>query len=99
RREQSVDHVSINEDRTDRSRDVRGTGPLYDTGGDEAREADVDGFGQGNRLGRDKRDDGFRPQGLRVDSNIPFIKIADRVEVNVALRAKRVGGPALVFQQ
>jgi polyisoprenoid-binding protein YceI len=30
-----------------------------------------------------------------MTSNIPFIKIADRVEVNVDLKVKRVGGPPL----
>jgi polyisoprenoid-binding protein YceI len=34
-----------------------------------------------------------------MNSGIPFIKIADRVEVNVALIARRVSGPPLVFQQ
>jgi len=34
-----------------------------------------------------------------MNSCIPFIKIADRVEVTVALTVKRVGGPPLVFKQ
>jgi hypothetical protein len=34
-----------------------------------------------------------------MNSGIPFIKIADRVEVNVALKGKRVGGPPVVFKQ
>jgi len=34
-----------------------------------------------------------------MNSGIPFIKIADRVEVSVDLKAKRVGGPALAFKQ
>jgi polyisoprenoid-binding protein YceI len=34
-----------------------------------------------------------------MNSGIPFIKIADRVEVNVHLIGKRVSGPPLVFQQ
>ena len=34
-----------------------------------------------------------------TDSGIPFIKIADRVEVNVALKGKRVSGPPVVFKQ
>jgi hypothetical protein len=33
-----------------------------------------------------------------MNSGIPFIKIADRVEVNVDLHAKRVSGPA-VFKE
>lgn len=34
-----------------------------------------------------------------MNSNIPFIKIANRVEVNVDLKWKKVGGPPLVFQK
>jgi polyisoprenoid-binding protein YceI len=33
------------------------------------------------------------------NSGIPFIKIADRVEVTVDLHGKRVSGPALVFKE
>ena len=34
-----------------------------------------------------------------MNSGIPFIKIADRVEVTVKLRAKRVSGPPLVLKE
>jgi len=34
-----------------------------------------------------------------MNSGIPFIKIADRVEVTVDLHGKRVSGPPLVFKQ
>jgi len=34
-----------------------------------------------------------------MNSGIPFIKIADRVEVSVNLKGKRVSGPAIVFKQ
>ena len=34
-----------------------------------------------------------------MNSNIPFIKIANRVEVNVDLAWKKVSGPPLVFQK
>jgi polyisoprenoid-binding protein YceI len=34
-----------------------------------------------------------------MNSNIPFIKIANRVEVNVDLKWKRISGPPPVFQQ
>jgi len=34
-----------------------------------------------------------------MNSGIPFIKIANRVEVNVALKGKRVSGPPVVFKQ
>ena len=53
------------------------------------------GTGQGEVTGTmafDRKDYG-------MNSGIPFIKIADRVEVNVHLIGKRVSGPPLVFQQ
>jgi polyisoprenoid-binding protein YceI len=34
-----------------------------------------------------------------MDSGIPFIRIADRVEVSVDLKVKRVSGPPLVFKK
>ena len=33
-----------------------------------------------------------------MNSGIPFIKIANRVEVTVALKLQHVSGPRLVFQ-
>jgi polyisoprenoid-binding protein YceI len=41
----------------------------------------------------------FDRKDYGVDGSIPFIKIADRVEVNVDLKAKRVSGPVLTFKQ
>lgn len=34
-----------------------------------------------------------------MNSGIPFIKIADRVEVTVDLKGKRVSGPPVVFKE
>jgi hypothetical protein len=34
-----------------------------------------------------------------MTSGIPFIKIADRVEVSVNLKGTRVSGPPVVFKQ
>lgn len=41
----------------------------------------------------------FDRKDYGMNSNIPFIKIANRVEVNVNLKWKRISGPPLVFQQ
>ena len=41
----------------------------------------------------------FDRKDYGMNSGIPFIKIADRVEVTVDLKAKRVSGPPVVFQQ
>jgi hypothetical protein len=41
----------------------------------------------------------FDRKNYGMNSGIPFIKIADRVEVTVSLKGNKVGGPPLVFQQ
>jgi polyisoprenoid-binding protein YceI len=41
----------------------------------------------------------FNRKDYGMNSGIPFIKIADRVEVTVSLKAKEVSGPPLVYQQ
>src|SRR5580704_14568002 len=41
----------------------------------------------------------FDRKDYGMNKGIPFIKIADRVEVNVSLKWKRTSGPAPVFQQ
>jgi polyisoprenoid-binding protein YceI len=41
----------------------------------------------------------FDRKDYGMDKGIPFVKIADRVEVTVNLKAKRVSGPPLVFKQ
>jgi polyisoprenoid-binding protein YceI len=41
----------------------------------------------------------FDRKDFGMNSNIPFIKIANRVEVSVSLKWKRVSGPPPVFQQ
>ena len=41
----------------------------------------------------------FDRKDYGMTSGIPFIKIADRVEVRVSLKGKRVSGPPVVFKQ
>jgi polyisoprenoid-binding protein YceI len=41
----------------------------------------------------------FDRKDYGMNSGIPFMKIANRVGVNVALKAKRVSGPPVVFKQ
>jgi polyisoprenoid-binding protein YceI len=41
----------------------------------------------------------FDRKAYGMNSGIPFIRIADRVEVTVALTAKRISGPPVVFKQ
>jgi polyisoprenoid-binding protein YceI len=41
----------------------------------------------------------FDRKNYGMNSGIPFIKIAARVEVTVSLKGKKIGGPPLVFKQ
>jgi polyisoprenoid-binding protein YceI len=54
---------------------------------------------KGSGSGEIKGTMAFDRKDYGMNKGIPFIKIADRVEVNVDLKAKRVSGPPLVFKQ
>jgi polyisoprenoid-binding protein YceI len=54
--------------------------------------------GKGTGSGEIKGTMAFDRREFGMDSSIPFIKVADRVEVSVALKVKRVSGPPLVFR-
>jgi len=54
---------------------------------------------EGKASGEIKGTMAFDRKDYGMDSGIPFIKIADRVEVTVALQAKRVSGPPVIFKQ
>jgi polyisoprenoid-binding protein YceI len=41
----------------------------------------------------------FDRKDYGMNSGIPFIKIADRVEVTLDLKAKRISGPPVVFRE
>ena len=55
--------------------------------------------GKGTGSGEIKGTMAFDRKEFGMNSGIPFIKIADRVEVSVDLKGKRVSGPPLVFKQ
>ena len=58
------------------------------------------GYGtKGSGSGEIKGTMAFDRKDYGMNKGIPFIKIADRVEVTVDLKAKRVSGPPLVFKQ
>jgi polyisoprenoid-binding protein YceI len=54
---------------------------------------------EGKGVGEIKGTMAFDRKDYGVDGSIPFIKIADRVEVSVAFQAKRVSGPPVIFEQ
>ena len=55
--------------------------------------------GKGTGTGTVKGAMAFDRKQYGMNSGIPFIKIADRVEVTVDLTAKRVSGPPVVFKE
>ena len=55
--------------------------------------------GKGTGTGTVKGTMAFDRKQYGMNSGIPFIKIADRVEVIVDLTAKRVNGPPVVFKE
>jgi polyisoprenoid-binding protein YceI len=55
--------------------------------------------GQGTGAGTIKGSMAFDRKDYGMNSGIPFIRIADRVEVDVDLTGKRVSGPPLVFKK
>ncbi len=55
--------------------------------------------GKGTGAGTIQGTMAFDRKEFGMNSGIPFIKIADRVEVSVDLKGKRVSGPPIVFKQ
>jgi polyisoprenoid-binding protein YceI len=55
--------------------------------------------GKGTGTGAIKGTMAFDRKEFGMNSGIPFIKIADRVEVTVDLHGKRVSGPPLTFKE
>lgn len=55
--------------------------------------------GKGTGSGEVKGTMAFDRKDYGMNSKIPFIKIADRVEVDVDLKATQVSGPPLVYKQ
>ena len=55
--------------------------------------------GKGTGEGSVKGTMAFDRKDYGMNKGIPLVKIADRVEVNVALKAHKVSGPPLVFKE
>jgi polyisoprenoid-binding protein YceI len=77
--------------------DVLGTFTIRGVSKPETLNLTITGKGTGN--GEIKGTMAFDRKEFGMNSGIPFIKIADRVEVNVALKGHRVSGPPLVYKQ
>jgi polyisoprenoid-binding protein YceI len=77
--------------------DVQGTFTIRGVSKPETLNLSLTGKGTGN--GEIKGTMAFDRKEFGMNSGIPFIKIADRVEVSVALKGHRVSGPPLVFKE
>ena len=55
--------------------------------------------GKGTGTGEIKGTMAFDGKDCGMNKGIPFIKVADRVEVTVDLKGNRVSGPPLIFKQ
>jgi polyisoprenoid-binding protein YceI len=55
--------------------------------------------GKGTGIGKIAGTMAFDRKEFGMNSGIPFIRIADRVEVTVDLQGKKVSGPSLVFKE
>jgi polyisoprenoid-binding protein YceI len=92
---------------TFKSTKVVQTGPnTFDLEGDftirgvtKAEKLTLTDNGKGSTSGSIDGTMAFDRKDYGMNSNIPLIKIANRVEVNVSLKWKRVSGPPPVFQQ
>src|SRR6202047_3071463 len=92
---------------TFKSTKVVQTGPVtFDLEGDftirgvtKTEKLTLTATGKGSTSGSIDGTMAFDRKDYGMNKGIPFIKIANRVEVNVSLKWKWIGGPPLVFQQ
>jgi len=77
--------------------DVQGNFTIRGVTKPETLALTVSGAGIGS--GAIKGTMAFDRKDYGMNGHIPFIKIADRVEVSVDLRVRRVSGPPVVFKQ
>jgi polyisoprenoid-binding protein YceI len=76
--------------------DVQGDFTIRGVSNPETLTLTISGKGTGS--GAIKGTMAFDRKDYGMTSGIPFIKIADHVEVNIDLKGKRVSGPPLVFK-
>lgn len=77
--------------------DALGTFTIRGVSKQETLHITLDGKGTGN--GTINGTMAFDRKEYGMNSGIPFIKIADRVEVTVDLKGQKISGPAVVFKQ
>ena len=79
--------------------DVQGTFTIRGVSKPETLTLTLDPAKKGTGNGQIKGSMAFDRKEFGMNSGIPFIKIADRVEVDVALQVHEVSGPKVVFKE
>jgi len=79
--------------------DVQGTFTIRGVSKPETLTLTLDPTKKGTGNGQIKGSMAFDRKEFGMNSGIPFIKIADRVEVDVALEVHEVSGPRVVFKE
>ena len=79
--------------------DMQGKFTIRGVSKDETLTLTLDPKEKGTGNGHIKGSMAFDRKEFGMNSGIPFIKIADRVEVDVALQVHRVSGPPVVFKE
>jgi polyisoprenoid-binding protein YceI len=79
--------------------DVQGTFTIRGVSKPETLKLTLDPKKKGTGNGEVKGTMAFDRKEFGMNSGIPFIKIADRVEVDVVLQAHQASGPRVVFKQ
>jgi polyisoprenoid-binding protein YceI len=79
--------------------DVQGTFTIRGVSKPETLTLTLDPAKKGTGNGQIKGTMAFDRKEFGMNSGIPFIKIADRVEVDVALQVHEVSGPKVVFKE
>ena len=79
--------------------DVPGNFTIRGVSKPETLNLTIDPRNEGTGNGQIKGTMAFDRKEFGMNSGIPFIKIADRVEVDVALQVHEVSGPRLVFEK
>ena len=79
--------------------DVQGTFTIRGVSKPETLTLTLDPAKKGTGNGQIKGTMAFDRKEFGMNSGIPFIKIADRVEVDVALQVHQVTGPRVVFKE
>jgi polyisoprenoid-binding protein YceI len=79
--------------------DVQGTFTIRGVSKPETLTLTLDPKNKGTGNGQIKGTMAFDRKEFGMNSGIPFIKIADRVEVDVALQVHQVSGPRVVFKE